>query len=141
MVVRPTMIPGDRAHNDTWWSGPQNCRSEEGHVRVEGRWQRKQPAVISFSILLFLPPSFLSSQYFSIQIQTDGSGCRLAASTFPFSFYQTCFSWSQFLIRYILSHSHENGGTVEAIFACSLAHSQICLSFQSLLIISFAGDI
>ena len=56
-------------NNDTWWSGPQNVRSEEGHVRVEGRWQRKQPLSASFSILLIF--TFLS-QCWSILIQSHG---------------------------------------------------------------------
>ena len=38
---------------DTWWSVPQNCRSDEGQVSVEGRWQRKQPEdFVSIFLLL-----------------------------------------------------------------------------------------
>ena len=50
--------------NDTWCCGPQNCRSEEGHVRLEGRWQRKQPAAV-FSILLHFSSVSLVSMFFN----------------------------------------------------------------------------
>jgi len=47
-----------------WCCGPQNCRSEEGHVRLEGRWQRKQPAAV-FSILLHFSSVSLVSMFFN----------------------------------------------------------------------------
>ena len=50
--------------DDTWCCGPQNCRSEEGHVRLEGRWQRKQPAAV-FSILLHFSSVSLVSMFFN----------------------------------------------------------------------------
>ena len=50
-VIIVIIIYNRKLPKDTWWSVPQNCRSDEGQVSVEGRWQRKQPEDF-FSIFL-----------------------------------------------------------------------------------------